>query len=67
MGKRLPDESVATELVQIQNVDDRDIISSVDGGSAFDTLMTTIAAPVRSVLVQIPLQLLDRGHANVIE
>ena len=67
MGKRLPDESAATELAQIENVGDRDIISSVDGGPAIDTLMTTIAAPIRSVLVQIPLQLLDCGEAYVIE
>ena len=67
MGEGLPDQSAATELVEIQNVGHRHTISSVNGGPAIDTLMTTIAVPIRSVLVQIPLQLLDSGDANVIE
>jgi len=55
VGKGLPDQSAAAQLVRIKYVGNRGTISSLDGGLAIDTLVTTLAAPIRSILVQIPL------------
>jgi hypothetical protein len=61
VGKGLPDQLVPAELVQILHVGDTAAVSSLDGGLAIDTLVTTAAVPIRSIPIQIPLQLLDGG------
>jgi hypothetical protein len=67
VGKGLLDQPAATEFAQIQHVGDAGTIGSLDGGLAIDTLVTPGADPIRSMLVQIPLWLLDCSHANVVE
>jgi hypothetical protein len=54
----------AAEFAQVRCVGDAAAVSSLDGGLAIDTLVTTPAVPIYSILVQIPLQLLDRGLEN---
>jgi hypothetical protein len=66
VGKGLPDQLTA-ELAQIEHVGDTGTVSSLDGGLAIDTLVTTLPAPIRSILVEIPLQLPDCGDANGIQ
>jgi len=54
-------------FAQMQHVGDGGTVGSIGWGLPIDTLVTPRAAPIRSILIQIPLQLLDSGDANVIE
>jgi hypothetical protein len=67
VGKGLPDQPAAAEFAQIQHVSHTGTIRSLGGGLAIDTLVTTRAVPIRSILVEVPLQLLDCDNANVVE
>jgi hypothetical protein len=67
VGERSPSQLVAAQFAQIHNVGHRGTVSSIAGGLTADSLVATGAHPVCSILIELPLQLLDCGDANVIE
>jgi hypothetical protein len=67
VGEGSTNQFSAAELADVQHVRSAPMVSSLGGGLPIDTLVTTVAVPVRPILAEIPLQLLDRRDTNVVE
>ena len=67
VGEGSTNQLSAAELADVQHVRSAPMVSFLGGGLPSDTLVTTVPVPVRPILAEIPLQLLDRRDTNVVE
>ena len=60
-------QPAAPQVIQIEHVSNGSTVGTVRGGLAMEALVTALGVVMRAILIQVPLELLDSGHANVVE